>query len=86
MISNSAATHAKVAIYIRVSTLHQIDRDSLPMQRQDLIAYAKLILNTDDVTVFEDAGYSGKNTTGQNFRKCVSAPDRHIHTSPGLED
>ena len=51
MISNSAATHAKVAIYIRVSTLHQIDRDSLPMQRQDLIAYAKLILNTDDVTL-----------------------------------
>ena len=49
MISNSAAAHAKVAIYIRVSTLHQIDRDSLPMQRQDLIAYAKLILNTDDV-------------------------------------
>lgn len=69
MISNSAATLAKVAIYIRVSTLHQIDRDSLPMQRQDLIAYAKLILNTDDVTVFEDAGYSGKIPSGQNFRK-----------------
>ena len=33
---------ARVAIYIRVSTLHQVDRDSLPMQRQDLIAYAKL--------------------------------------------
>lgn len=69
MISNSAATHAKVAIYIRVSTLHQIDRDSLPMQRQDLIAYAKLILNTDDVTIFEDAGYSGKIPSDQNFRK-----------------
>ena len=72
MISNSAATHAKVAIYIRVSTLHQIDRDSLPMQRQDLIAYAKLILNTDDVTVFEDAGYSGKNTIRPEFQKMMS--------------
>ena len=72
MFSNSAATHAKVAIYIRVSTLHQIDRDSLPMQRQDLIAYAKLILNTDDVTVFEDAGYSGKNTIRPEFQKMMS--------------
>lgn len=72
MISNSAATHAKVAIYIRVSTLHQIDRDSLPMQRQDLIAYAKLILNTDDVTIFEDAGYSGKNTIRPEFQKMMS--------------
>ena len=37
----------RVAIYIRVSTNHQIDRDSLPMQRQDLISYAKLLLNTE---------------------------------------
>ena len=80
MISNSAAAHAKVAIYIRVSTLHQIDRDSLPMQRQDLIAYAKLILNTDDVTIFEDAGYSGISEND------VSASDRHVHASAGLED
>lgn len=72
MISNSSATHAKVAIYIRVSTLHQIDRDSLPMQRHDLIAYAKLILNTDDVTIFEDAGYSGKNTIRPEFQKMMS--------------
>ena len=34
----------KVAIYIRVSTMYQVDRDSLPMQRKDLIAYAELIL------------------------------------------
>lgn len=27
----------KAAIYCRVSTLHQVDRDSLPMQRQDMI-------------------------------------------------
>ena len=80
MISNSAATHAKVAIYIRVSTLHQIDRDSLPMQRQDLIAYAKLILNTDDVTIFE------KYYPARISENDVSASDRHVHSSPGLED
>ena len=31
----------RVAIYIRVSTNHQIDRDSLPLQREELINYAK---------------------------------------------
>ena len=37
----------RVAIYIRVSTVHQIDKDSLAMQRKDLIAYCQLILGTD---------------------------------------
>lgn len=62
----------RVAIYIRVSTLHQVDRDSLPMQRQDLIAYAKLMLGTDDVVIFEDAGYSGKNTDRPKFQEMMS--------------
>ena len=62
----------RVAIYVRVSTLHQIDRDSLPMQKQDLIAYANLILGTDDVVIFEDAGYSGKNTDRPKFQEMMS--------------
>ena len=32
----------KAAIYCRVSTLHQVDRDSLPMQRQYMIKMPKL--------------------------------------------
>ncbi len=52
----------KVAIYIRVSTEHQIDKESLPVQRRELINYSKYILNIDNFEVFEDAGYSGKNT------------------------
>jgi DNA invertase Pin-like site-specific DNA recombinase len=58
----------KVAIYIRVSTTHQIDKDSLPMQRKDLIAYCSLILGTDNYEIFEDAGYSGKNTYRPAFQ------------------
>ena len=49
----------KCALYIRVSTFHQIDKDSLPLQREDLINYAKYILGIDDYVIFEDAGYSG---------------------------
>ena len=64
----------RAAIYIRVSTLHQIDRDSLPMQKKDLIAYANLILGIEDYEMFEDAGYSGKDTDRPAFQemmKCV---------------
>lgn len=58
----------RVAIYIRVSTSHQIDKDSLPMQRKDLIQYCSLILGTDDYEIFEDTGYSGKNTNRPAFQ------------------
>jgi len=52
----------KAALYIRVSTLYQIDKDSLPLQREELINYAKYVFNITEYQVFEDAGYSGKNT------------------------
>lgn len=61
----------RVAIYIRVSTLHQIDKDSLPMQREDLTNYCKYIFNTEDYEVFEDAGYSGKNTGRPAFQEMM---------------
>ena len=63
---------ARAAIYVRVSTLQQADKDSIPMQRQDLIAYAKLMLNTDDYVIFEDAGYSGKNTDRPQYQEMMS--------------
>jgi len=42
------------------------------MQRQDLISYSKLILNTDDYIIFEDAGYSGKNTLRPKFQEMMT--------------
>ena len=62
----------KVAIYIRVSTTYQIDKDSLPMQRKDLTAYSSLILGIDDYEIFEDAGYSGKNTDRPGFQEMMT--------------
>ena len=58
----------KAAIYCRVSTLHQVDKDSLPMHRQDMINYAKYVLGIEEYEVFEDAGYSGKNTDRPAFQ------------------
>ena len=62
----------KAAIYCRVSTLHQIDKDSLPMQKIDMINYAKYILSIEDYEVFEDAGYSGKNTDRPAFQDMMA--------------
>lgn len=62
----------KAALYVRVSTLHQIDKDSLPFQRQELINYAKYALNIEDVEVFEDAGYSAKNTDRPKYQEMMN--------------
>ena len=63
----------KVAIYTRVSTSIQVEEgDSLEMQRERLINYAKLVLMIDDYEVFEDPGYSGKNTDRPAFQQMMS--------------
>lgn len=62
----------KVAIYVRVSTHYQIDKDSLPLQRNDLINYCKIMLNTNKYEIFEDAGYSGKNTDRPAYKNMIS--------------
>ena len=62
----------KSAIYVRVSTHHQIDKDSLPLQRKDMINYSKFILGIDEYEIFEDAGFSGKNTDRPAFRDMFS--------------
>ena len=61
----------KAAIYCRVSTIHQTDKDSLPMQRNDMANYARYALNIEDYEIFEDAGYSGKNTDRPAFQQMM---------------
>ncbi|MFJ7662988.1 recombinase family protein [Lysinibacillus sp. NPDC097162] len=61
----------KAALYVRVSTLHQVDKDSLPFQRQELENYAKYALNIEDVEIFEDAGYSAKNTDRPRYQQMM---------------
>lgn len=58
----------KVAIYIRVSTHWQIDKDSLKVQQRELIAYAQMVLGISDYVIFEDAGYSAKNTDRPDYQ------------------
>ena len=62
----------KVALYVRVSTVHQIDKDSLPFQRQELVNYSKYVLGIDDYEIFEDAGYSAKNTDRPRYQEMMA--------------
>ena len=68
----AAIDEQKAAIYIRVSTQYQVDRASLPVQREELINYAKYALNITDSVVFEDAGYSAKNTDRPDYQRMMS--------------
>lgn len=65
-------SNQKCALYVRVSTHWQIDKDSLPVQREDLINYAKYALNIDKYEIFEDAGYSAKNTDRPAFQQMMA--------------
>lgn len=70
----------KAALYIRVSTHHQIDKDSLPFQRKELINYCKYALNIDDYVVFEDAGYSGKDTIRPGYQDMMQRIEKREFT------
>ena len=63
----------KIALYVRVSTGHQIDKDSLPFQKQELTSYCRYVLHVDMscVEIYEDAGRSGKNTKRPGFSRMM---------------
>ena len=65
----------KTAIYTRVSTGYQVDKDSLPYQRQECQSYCRLVLHVPDeeMEVYEDAGKSGKNTDRPGFQRMMRA-------------
>lgn len=61
----------RVAIYIRVSTRYQVDKDSLQVQRRELITYSEMVLGVSDYVIFEDAGYSAKNTDRPDYLRMM---------------
>nr|DAI79792.1 MAG TPA: integrase [Caudoviricetes sp.] len=60
----------KAALYIRVSTDMQADKDSLPLQESDLRKLADLN-GIKDIEVFRDVGFSGKNLNRPAFRSMM---------------
>ena len=62
----------RAAIYVLVSTQYQVDRASLPVQRSELVNYAKYALDIPDFVIFEDAGYSAKNTDRPDYQQMMA--------------
>lgn len=60
-----------VAIYTRVSTGYQVDKDSLPFQKKELTAYCRHVLHAEKTELFEDAGKSGKNTDRPAYQRMM---------------
>lgn len=54
-----------------MSTRYQVDKDSLPFQRKKLKEYCKL-MGIDDFQIFEDDGYSAKNTDRPRFQEMMN--------------
>lgn len=61
-----------VALYVRVSTGYQVDKDSLPFQKQELQSYCTHVLHLENTEIFEDAGKSGKNTNRPAFERMMN--------------
>jgi len=62
----------KAALYTRVSTVHQVDKDSLPHQKHALVEYTKYVLHIENYEIFEDAGFSGKDTNRPAFQAMMT--------------
>lgn len=61
----------KIAAYIRASTAHQVDKESIPAQRNMIANYARAMFQTDDITYYIDAGFSGKNTKRPRYNELL---------------
>lgn len=61
----------KAALYVRVSTKYQVDKDSLPFQRKKLKEYCKM-LDINKYEIFEDDGYSAKKTERPRFQDMMN--------------
>ncbi|EMS78404.1 recombinase family protein [Desulfotignum phosphitoxidans] len=59
-------------IYIRVSTMNQVDRDSLTTQQERLISYCKA-QGYSNYKIFKDAGCSAKNTDRPSLGQLMDA-------------
>ena len=69
--STDFETIKKAALYVRVSTKYQVDKDSLPFQRKKLKEYCKM-LDIHKYEIFEDDGYSAKNTERPRFQEMMN--------------
>ena len=62
---------SKAALYVRVSTVMQLDKESRGVQKNDLIRYCEDILGIMDYEIFEDAGFSAGSTDRPDYQEML---------------
>ena len=62
---------SKAALYVRVSTVMQLDKESRGVQKNDLIRYCEDILGIMDHEIFEDAGFSAGSTDRPDYQEML---------------
>ena len=61
----------KAALYVRVSTVMQLDKESRGVQKNDLIRYCEDILRIMDYEIFEDVGFSAGSTDRPDYQEMM---------------
>lgn len=62
----------KIACYCRVSTAHQVDKESIPSQKHMVANYVEFNGgDKKDIVYYVDAGFSGKDTNRPEFEKMI---------------
>lgn len=61
----------KAALYVRVSTDMQLDKESRGVQKNALIRYCEDILGIMDYEIFEDAGFSAGSTDRPDYQEMM---------------
>ena len=62
---------SKAALYVRVSTVMQLDKESRGVQKNDLIRYCEDILGILDYEIFENAGFSAGSTDRPDYQEML---------------
>lgn len=62
---------SKAALYVRVSTVMQLDKESRGVQKNDLIRYCEDILGITDYEIFEDADFSAGSTDRPDYQEML---------------
>ena len=68
---NNKNNTLKVAIYLRVGNIDQIDCDYCLLQKRKMVYYVENTLKTNEYKIFEDIGYSSLKTYRPDFERMM---------------
>lgn len=68
---DNKTSEVSVAIYVRVANINFKTYDAASFQLSRLVDYAKDILHTDKIEIYQDLGYTGGSLERPSFQKMM---------------